>query len=615
MKYIFLLFFLSILAKPMLAQECYELVWSDEFDYNGSPDPNKWSFDIGGNGWGNNEDQYYTDRLSNAQVSGGTLKITARKEGFGGKSYTSSRVISKNTGDWLYGKVEVRAKLPTGQGTWPAIWMLPTDWEYGGWPASGEIDIMEHVGYDQNVVHATVHTQAYNHSIGTQVGKSITDLDVSTAFHTYKLEWTEDKIVMSLDDTEYFTFTKHGNFEQWPFDKRFHLLMNIAMGGSWGGAGGPTDDSKLPATMEVEYVRVYQNITPEVTISGPNVINKGEQSTFIASGAVGDVTWTLPEGGEIISGENTNEITVQWGDDINGSTVSASVQGNCATYSSSYAVSVNQGVPSQSDVAFTANASDGNSLWKTQAQVEGVDEDTDPNFEISGSDSLTCVKFDVSDPSSNPRIEYHFNDIYSFVNHNNFSINLKFGKGLAPKMLRVDVLDASKNVIDGDVFEMTFNELKDDCNLWSLNYQFNTDKVDLKEVGGIRLYINYGVFSTPKRGAFEMGSFMFSESVSSDTQLSNDANCGCIDDIPLSTDRFLNETLRLYPNPISGNETLKVFGAKADKIEILDLQGRLIDTYENIVDNTVQLDQLNQGLYIVNIYSNDKRSTLKLICE
>ncbi|WP_157491330.1 family 16 glycosylhydrolase [Flammeovirga sp. SJP92] len=615
MKNIVLLLFFSLLIHPIQAQECYELVWSDEFEYNGAPDPEKWSFDIGGNGWGNNEDQYYTDRLTNAQVSGGALKITARKESFGGKSYTSARVISKNTGDWLYGKIEVRAKLPTGQGTWPAIWMLPTDWEYGGWPASGEIDIMEHVGYDQNVVHATVHTEAYNHSIGTQVGKSITDLDVSTAFHTYKLEWTEDEIKVYLDDQQYFTFSKHGNYQQWPFDKRFHLLMNIAMGGNWGGAGGPTDDSKLPATMEVEYVRVYQNITPELSITGPKVISKGEQSIYTASGAIGEVTWTLPEGAEIIAGENTNKITVLWGDEVNGSTITASVAGECNTYTSSYDLSINQGVPTQSTLTFNSNNENGSSLWLTQAQVEGSSDAVDPNFEVSSNDTLTCVKFDVSDPTSNPRIEYHFKDIYSFENHNNFSINLKFGKGLAPKMLRIDLLDASGNVIDGDIFESNFNQLNDDCNLWSLSYQYDPSKLDLKEIGGIRMYINYGIFSTPKRGAFEIGSFTFSESESSDTRITSDDNCGCIDDIPLSTDSFSNENVRVYPNPISGNGSLKIFGTSVDEIEIMDLQGRVIEHYKNVVNNTVQLEQLSAGLYIINAYSKSEQITLRMICE
>src|SRR6185503_1138973 len=143
--------------------------WQENFDYTGVPDPAKWGYDIGGNGWGNGELEYYTNS-GNAVEDNGTLKIIAKKESFSGRNYTSARLVTKNKADWLYGRIEVKAKIPKGIGTWPAIWMLPTDNEYGGWPNSGEIDIMEHVGFDLNKVHFTIHTQAYNHTLGTQKG-------------------------------------------------------------------------------------------------------------------------------------------------------------------------------------------------------------------------------------------------------------------------------------------------------------------------------------------------------------------------------------------------------------------------------------------------------------
>ncbi len=226
---------------------------------NGLPDPRKWGYDVGGSGWGNGEAQFYTDaRIENAEVQDGKLIIRARKESYQGKSYTSARLISKNKGDWLYGRFEIKAKLPGGRGSWPAIWMLPTDWKYGGWPNSGEIDIMEHVGYQPNVVHGTVHTQAYNHTIGTQRGQSITIPDALTAFHVYALEWTENQIDIFVDSHKYFTFpNEHNGPATWPFDQRFHFLFNIAVGGSWGGAQG-IDDTIFPIQMEIEYARVYQ---------------------------------------------------------------------------------------------------------------------------------------------------------------------------------------------------------------------------------------------------------------------------------------------------------------------------------------------------------------------
>ena len=244
----------------------YRLVWSDEFDYEGKPDETKWDYDIGGGGWGNQELQYYTDD-NNAWVEDGRLIIELRKEEKGQNDYTSARLVTKGKGDWKYGKIEVCAKLPSGLGTWPAIWMLPTDQVYGGWPASGEIDIMEHVGYDQDVIHGSVHTQSYYHTIKTQKTENIKVEGVSEDFHVYSLEWLPDTIRILIDDEEYFTFTptdytENPTYKEWPFDEKMHLLLNVAYGGGWGGAKG-TDDEILPARMEVDYVRVYQS--PQVS--------------------------------------------------------------------------------------------------------------------------------------------------------------------------------------------------------------------------------------------------------------------------------------------------------------------------------------------------------------
>ncbi len=240
----------------------YDLVWSDEFDYEGLPDDTKWGYDVGGSGWGNNELEYYTED-SNAFVQEGNLVIEARKEEKEGKDYTSARMITKNKGDWLYGRIEVRAKLPDGLGTWPAVWMLPTDWEYGGWPASGEIDIMEHVGYNQDTIHASVHTQSYYHKINTQKTATRVIQGASEDFHIYSIEWLPDKIIAFIDGEEYFNFepTKYKanpTYKEWPFDKRMHLLINIAVGGDWGGAMG-VDETVFPKQMLVDYVRVYQS--------------------------------------------------------------------------------------------------------------------------------------------------------------------------------------------------------------------------------------------------------------------------------------------------------------------------------------------------------------------
>jgi len=241
-----------------------KLVWSDEFDKNGKPEETKWGYDLGDGcptvcSWGNNEAEYYTNDPKNVRVEDGKLIIEAIKEEKGGKSYTSSRIVSKGKGDWLYGRIEVKAKLPSGRGTWPAIWMLSTDWSYGSWPASGEIDIMEHVGVDPGVLHGTIHTEAYNHRKHTQKEGKITMPGLTTEFHVYAINWTKDQMNFYVDNIMYHSVTRDPkeDFKGWPFDKRFHLIINLAVGGDWGGMKG-VDETIWPKKLEVEYVRVYQ---------------------------------------------------------------------------------------------------------------------------------------------------------------------------------------------------------------------------------------------------------------------------------------------------------------------------------------------------------------------
>lgn len=240
------------------AQQSRKLVWSDEFDYKGLPDSSRWSYNEGGHGWGNQELEYYTSRrLRNARVENGHLVIEAIKEKQGNNDYTSARLVTKGKGDWLYGRVEVRAKIPAGRGTWPAIWMLSSHTPLR-WPDDGEIDIMEHVGYDPGIVHASIHCKKYYHSIGTQKTATINVPAFSDSFHVYSLDWDAEKITMAVDGKTYFTFgNEHTGREAWPFDQPMYLLLNIAVGGGWGGQKG-VDDSIFPQRMEVDYVRVYQ---------------------------------------------------------------------------------------------------------------------------------------------------------------------------------------------------------------------------------------------------------------------------------------------------------------------------------------------------------------------
>lgn len=243
------------------ADSGWKLVWSDEFEGQGHPDPEKWSYDVGGHGWGNNELQFYTDgRLANARVENGLLIIEAHREKWEKSDYTSARLVTKNKGDWIGGRFEIRARLPLGLGTWPAIWMLPTVWDLGdgSWPGNGEIDIMEHVGYDPGRIHASTHTLKNNWRIKTQRTGTIEVPTASTAFHTYVLEWDHEEIRIYVDDRHYFTSRREGgDWTSWPFYRKFHLVLNLAVGGDWGGSKG-VDPEVFPRRFEVDYVRVYQ---------------------------------------------------------------------------------------------------------------------------------------------------------------------------------------------------------------------------------------------------------------------------------------------------------------------------------------------------------------------
>lgn len=280
----------------------WSLVWSDEFDGT-SIDSSKWSHEKNCTGGGNNELQCYTDRSDNSFVANGTLSIVAKKETFSGpgkiddeegynaadtsvtRDYTSARLRSKNKGDWKYGRMEINAKMPQGQGIWPAIWMLPTEWKYGAWPLSGEIDIFEAVnsntGTFGNTVHGTLHfgrAWPNNSYIGEQY---VPPKNIWDEFHTYAVEWEDGEIRWYVDHTHFATQTKEGWFTYYwngesqgykigegaaPFDQLFHLILNLAVGGNW--PGNPNAQTSFPQKMEVDYVRVYECSKDKITGKG-----------------------------------------------------------------------------------------------------------------------------------------------------------------------------------------------------------------------------------------------------------------------------------------------------------------------------------------------------------
>lgn len=233
-----------------------KVIFEDTFNYFGYPDPEKWDYDYGGHGWGNNELQLYTDSKINAFVSDGTLKIIARNTRHGLVKYTSARLTTYGKFSFTYGRIDISAKLPKGMGCWPAIWMLPNSIREGiEWPRCGEIDIMEAIGKDPDMIHVSLHSDVHNHIKGTQRTHFERLLGANDGFHLYSVDWKADMINFLFDDRVVKTFVKTSHYmTNWPFSTPFYLLMNIAVGGNW--PGFEIDESSMPWVMEVDFVRV-----------------------------------------------------------------------------------------------------------------------------------------------------------------------------------------------------------------------------------------------------------------------------------------------------------------------------------------------------------------------
>lgn len=237
----------QIIPTPPTPTE-YQLVWSDEFN-GASIDTANWNFEIGGNGWGNHEQEYY--QRDNASIENGCLVITGKKEDVGGKHYTSSRMTTQRKHEFLYGRIEARIKIPVGQGLWPAFWMLGANISEVGWPACGETDIMEHINTD-SLIYGTLHWDNNGH---VQSGDTLRS--TPSSYHVYAVEWDKDAISWYIDSIKYHTvIITNGINSTEEIHQPFFILLNFALGGDW--PGQQIDDSKLPAKMYVDYVRVYQ---------------------------------------------------------------------------------------------------------------------------------------------------------------------------------------------------------------------------------------------------------------------------------------------------------------------------------------------------------------------
>jgi beta-glucanase (GH16 family) len=326
---------LLIINSTVLAQ-CYELFWADEFNYTGHPDPKVWTQETGGGGWGNNEIQYYTGNdLENAKVENGFLTITALEKSLGGRDYTSARLVSRGKFNFQYGKIEARIKTPYGQGIWPAFWMMGESITQVGWPACGEIDILELIGGGGNGRDNTAYGTAHWDNNGSYAShgnniKLATGIFADT-FHVFSVEWTPSILRWYMDDKLFHTLniTSSGLSE---FHQDFFLLLNLAVGGNW--PGYPDETTVFPQTMEVDYVRIYKNASEirEMEISGETSFSKkARNKTFSLPYSDGwTYDWSVPDDAEIVIGQDSSDMTVNWG--CEEGEVACQVIGICDTF-------------------------------------------------------------------------------------------------------------------------------------------------------------------------------------------------------------------------------------------------------------------------------------------
>jgi beta-glucanase (GH16 family) len=574
------------------------LVWYDEFNYTGLPASDKWGYDVGGGGWGNNELQYYTNaRAENARVENGNLIIEARKEQYEGSEYTSARLVTRHKGDWLYGRFEAYAKLPSGRGTWPAIWMLPTNWVYGNWPKSGEIDIMEYVGYDPGVVHGSIHTEAYNHVLGTQKTASIPVPDAETAYHLYALEWTPENIDIYVDNNKYFTFAnEHKDYKTWPFDQVFHLILNIAVGGNWGGAQG-VDPNIWPQKMYVDYVRVYQYIdVSALKISGPEYVSPNQTGVTFTIQNVADATfnWSVPTGTTIVSGQGTNSIVVNWGNTPGNVTVEITHPQAGGTYTRTVKTTI---VPTGEKYSVLNIKENGLMGWA------GLN--TSPNtITLSSIDTLLKVNYSISKPEDFPYFTYTFPNPVDMGNLTVLNVEMMTYNKSKSVVLRADLFDTDGRLTDvSPVFRFypvephgVFHYYSFDFNNnWGSNTPEYGKQVNYHQIAGVRFYVNYGIF-----GKAATDSLWFSDIILSNTLLT-----------VFSPNVNKTSKFDIYPNPASTHIKINSNTFKENaKIQIINIAGVLVKEATANTEREIPITDLPDGFYsIIIITENNLKLT------
>ncbi len=573
-----------VAATFSVAAQTSVLVWQDEFNGSGLPDEEKWGYDVGGNGWGNNELQYYTQAdTNNARVEDGKLIIEAHKETYSNNDYTSARLITKNKGDWKYGRFEIKAKVPAGRGTWPAIWMLPTDWEYGGWPSSGEIDIMEYVGYQPNTIHQSVHTQEYNHLNGTEITNSSNVETAEEEFHLYTIEWNEDKIDFFVDGRLRLTFENEGSWQKWPFDKRFHLLLNVAIGGNWGGAQG-VDDSIFPVQMEVDYVRVYQQ-TDQLQVNGEDYIQPdAEQVEYSISNVVdAEFEWSVPADAEIVSGQGTNTILVNWGNTEGDVAVDLTVDEE--TYN--YNLPVKLLTVPEGAAHILDHFDDGSIENITNPNEEEI------SFNFSEADSELKIAYQDVDPDLWPKFIIDFERPVDLSDHESMQVRLKAFNKSGSVNIRIDMMDqqgrqTNKTPVftidphsDGQYHDYHYNFEGN----WDAGSPHTGEKVNKERIRKAVIYLNYGFHGVNNASDSLWIDFL---------KMNNE---------PLAVSELgQTKRIKVIPNPADSYFYLEINQVESINIVIFSATGQPVKKINHVEANQkIDVSGLPRGIYILKI--------------
>jgi beta-glucanase (GH16 family) len=588
--FIFLLYF----ALDMIKAQCPKLLWSDEFNGNELNTTN-WSYQIGDGcdinlcQWGNSELEWYTSTKDNVLVTDGTLKLIARKQTVQTRNYTSGRIRTNQKVDIKFGRIEARMKLPIGQGIWPAFWMLPTDEVYGGWPTSGELDIMEYLGHEPNKIHGTIHYgNPWPNNSSSTAEFIMQNSGFNTTFHDYALEWSEQEIRWFIDGYLYAVKSKSdvGNLK-WPFDQKFHFLFNLAVGGGW--PGNPNGSTVFPQTFEIDYIRVY-DLVNQPYIEGKVQVLPGEKNVNFKLNNVpanSTLEWTVPAGAKITSGQGTNSILVEWGNSIG--KVNSKLKNTCGE--SNYNLEVSLVPILAKDIVLENYDQEGRIIKTFSSGV--LTEDVQNPLPNTVNASKLCGKYVRSNSTQYDVLFYDISDVKSGADF--VSGEKKF------------YIDINSNAPTGTQILL---QLEDKSAATSSNYPVGRHSrytaMTTKQNEWERLAFNFLDRPSNAVSDFSINQLILlpaPNSLTGATYYLDNFEIYSKSTVPVKTIVHSNE-VNIFPNPARNELNIQSVGnEKIKQVMIYDTSGRVIKTFSGKQSNSliIKTNFLSQGLFNVRI--------------